>query len=67
MNPYRILFEMIMGFIYLLSYMIDPYIVVFRLLPYSRESMRVMSEVCNFVILIDILLIPFMGMKKEDD
>lgn len=56
-----------MGFIYLLSYLIDPYILVFRLTPYSRENIRTLSEVCTFAILIDILLIPIMGSKKEDD
>ena len=56
-----------MGFIYLLSYLIDPYILVFRFRPYNKENMRIMSDLCNFIILIDILVIPIMGTKKEDD
>ena len=66
-NPYRILFEVIMGFIYLLSYLIDPYILVFRFRPYNKPNIRILSDLCNFIILVDILVIPIMGTKKEDD
>lgn len=57
---------MIMGLVYLTSYIIDPYILALRYNPYNSESMRIMSQVCTFIILLEILLIPLMGTKKKD-
>lgn len=66
MNPYRITFEIIMGFVYLLVLFIDPYILAARFHPLEHPFMSNASIVCTILIMLEIFLRPIMGRKKED-
>ena len=66
MNPYRISFEIMMGFVYLLVFVIDPYILAARFHPLESPFMRVASIVCTIFIIIEIFLRPVMGTRKEN-
>ena len=66
MNPYRIMFEIMMGFVYLLVFVIDPYILAARFHPLETPFMSTASILCTILIFVEILLRPIMGIKKEN-
>ena len=66
MNPYRISFEIMMGFVYLLVFVIDPYILAARFHPLEIPFMSTASIVCTILIFLEIFLRPIMGSKKEN-
>ena len=66
MNPYRITFEIMMGFVYLLVFVIDPYILAARFYPLAHPFMSTASVLCTILIMLEIFLRPIMGRKKED-
>ena len=66
MNRTRIAFEIFMGLIYMICYILDPYIFSLRFKPLQYTGVHVVSETCTVFIILEILLLPFMGIKKED-
>ena len=56
-----------MGFVYLLSYVMDPLIVAFLLKPLTEKSINIMTITLTFIILFNMLLKPIMGVEKDND
>ena len=56
-----------MGFVYLLSYVMDPLIVAFLLKPLTEKSINIMQLTLTFIILFNMLLKPIMGVEKDND
>ena len=56
-----------MGFVYLVSYVMDPLIVAFLLKPLTEKSINIMSITLTFIILFNMLLKPIMGVEKDND
>ena len=65
MNPYRILYEIFMGLVYLDVLVIDPYLLALRFSPLEVPFLANFSIVSTVLIIIEILLRPMMGIKKE--
>ena len=57
---------MLIGLIYLFSYMLDPVVLVFKFEPLETEFIRRISQIVTFFIVFDILLQPFTGTLKDD-
>ena len=53
------------GVLYLFAYFYDPYIVV-AFKPLQSRSVRGVQEVFAALFIIDMLITPFTGIKKED-
>lgn len=56
-----------MGFVYLLSYVMDPLIVAFLLKPLTEKSINIMNFTLTIIILFNMLLQPIMGVEKDND
>ena len=56
-----------MGFVYLVSYVMDPLIVAFLLKPLTEKSINIMTITLTFIILFNMLLKPIMGVEKDND
>ena len=56
-----------MGALYLLSYILDPYIFAFHFRPLKNESVKTIEYIITFFLTFDILLNFFTAVKKEDE
>ena len=66
-NRYKVAWDVFMGFVYLLSYVMDPLIVAFLLKPLTEKSINIMTITLTFIILFNMLLKPIMGVEKDND
>ena len=66
-NKYKVAWDVFMGFVYLLSYVMDPLIVAFLLKPLTEKSINIMTITLTFIILFNMLLKPIMGVEKDND
>ena len=66
-NRYKILWDIILGALYLLSYILDPYIFAFHFRPLKKESVKTVEQIITFFLTFDILLKFFTAVKKEDE
>ena len=64
MNKYKIAWDTFMGFIYLFAYITDPFSFAFEFKPLSNRQYQNFTEVIVFIILFDMFLTPFTGIKK---
>ena len=56
-----------MGFVYLLTFVMDPLIVAFLLKPLTEPSINTMTITLTCIILFNMLLTPLMGVYKDND
>lgn len=66
-NRYKVAWDVFMGFVYLVSYVMDPLIVAFLLKPLTEKSINIMTITLTFIILFNMLLKPIMGVEKDND
>lgn len=66
-NKYKVAWDVFMGFVYLLSYVMDPLIVAFLLKPLTEKSINIMNFTLTIIILFNMLLQPIMGVEKDND
>ena len=56
-----------MGFVYLITYVIDPLVVAFLLRPLTEKFINTLTITITCIITFNILLTPIMGVKKDSD
>ena len=66
MNKYKILWDILMGILYQLAYIIDPVILAFEFRPLLIAGINNYQRAISFIIIIDMLLVPFTGVPRED-
>ena len=54
------------GIVYLISFMLDPVVFAFKFEPLQMDSLRIFSDLVTIVFIIDILLMPFTGVHKDE-
>ena len=67
MNKYKVAWDLLIGFIYLLSYMFDPVVLGFEFEPLESLWLYRFSSVVTYVIIVDIFIQPFTGVLKDDN
>ena len=65
-NYYKVTWDLGIGFVYLLSYILDPINFAFKFEPMKNIIVRDMAAFVTVIIIIDILLVPFSGTPKDD-
>ena len=66
-NRYKVAWDVFMGDVYLLTYVMDPLIVAFLLKPLTEPSINTMTITLTIIILFNMLLTPIMGVMKDND
>ena len=61
------MWDLIIGFIYLVSYILDPITIAFKFEPLKNNFVRDFSAFVTVMIVLDILLVPFSGTPKDDN
>ena len=54
-----------MGFVYLVCFVLDPYIISLRFGPLKYQAIHRILAICTVFITLDILSKPFMGIEKN--
>ena len=67
MNKYKIIWDSIISVIYLLSYIMDPIIFAFKYEPFASESVYQFTMIVTYIIILDIMLVPFSGTPKDEN
>mgnify|MGYP001038952789 FL=1 len=67
LNKYKVTWDLLIGVIYLISYMLDPVVLAFKFEPLETESIMRFCETVTVFIIIDMFLVPFTAVRKEDD
>ena len=65
-NRYKIIWDIILGALYLLSYILDPYIFAFHFRPLKNDSVKTLEQMITFFLTFDIMLKFITAVKKED-
>ena len=68
-NPhgrYKMLFDNFMGFMFLLCYLMDPYVVAFEFHPLKEQSASIFQRSVTYLIILDMILTLFTGLPKEE-
>ena len=60
------MFDNLMGFIFMICYLMDPYIVAFKFRPLGTESINIFQRSVTYIIVIDIFVTLFTGLPKEE-
>ena len=63
---YKMLFDNLMGFIFLDCYLMDPYVLAFNFEPLSDPFISWFQRAVTYLIIIDIILTLFTGLPKEE-
>ena len=63
----KVLWDIFMGFVYLICFLIDPVIYSFNFEPLFRDSTNRLQRVMTFLIVIDMIIMPFEATVKEDN
>ena len=56
-----------MGFVFLLSYVMDPLVIAFLLRPLTEKFIYTLTITLTCIILFNMLITPMMGVKKDND
>ena len=65
-NKWKILADLIMGLIYLMTYMTDPYILCFLFTPLSNPNINQLQRSLTFIMLVDMISNFVTGIPRED-
>lgn len=65
-NKYKVMWDLSIGIVYLVSFVIDPVVFAFKFEPLQTDSLRIFSDLVTIVFIIDILLVPFTGVYKDE-
>lgn len=65
-RPKKLLFDLIIGIFFLISYLVDPFIFAFYYEPYEYTSIQNLQMVLCSVFLINGFVTIFTGVKRED-
>lgn len=64
---YKVLWDVLMGFIYLICYLIDPYTLAFKFRPFlEKPELNTFSRVLTIMIIFDMILTPFTAIPREE-
>ena len=55
-----------MGAIFMIALLVDPMINVFEFEPLKNQGIAVVTRIVDFMIIFDMLLVPFTATEKED-
>lgn len=66
-NRYKVAWDVFMGFVFLLSYVMDPLIIAFLLRPLTEKFIYTLTITLTCIILFNMLITPMMGVKKDND
>lgn len=67
LNKYKMTWDLFIGIIYLISYVLDPIVFAFKFQPLESTNIREFSNVVTYILILDILLVPFTGVAKDDN
>ena len=56
MNRYKVLWDLSLGFVYLMSYLLDPFVLGFHFTPLQDKVVVILQEAVTCVMAIDILV-----------
>ena len=65
-NKYKVMWDLSIGIVYLFSYILDPIVFAFKFEPLENESLRNLSQLVTYIIIVDILIVPFTGVYKDE-
>lgn len=65
-NKYKILWDSMMGFLYWMTFFLDPYIFAFLFVPLENRNINFFQKSLTFVIFLDMILEIFTGIPRED-
>ena len=57
---------MAIGIIYLISFILDPVVLAFKFKPIETESLHRFSELVTYFIVLDIIIVFFTGVPKDE-
>ena len=60
------MWDLAIGIVYLFSYILDPVVFAFKFEPLENESLRNLSLLVTYIIIVDILIVPFTGVYKDE-
>ena len=66
MNPYKVLWDMIMGLCYLISMFADPFVFSFHFKPLENKPLNRFLRVLTLIFLINLVVTPVTGVPKDD-
>ena len=56
MNRYKVFWDLSLGFVYLLSYLMDPFIVAQQFEPLKNDTVVELQETVTWLMVIDIFI-----------
>ena len=60
------MWDVSIGLIYLMSFLLDPIVFAFKFVPLENKIINRFSQFVTYMIVVDILIVPFTGVPKED-
>ena len=66
LNKYKVMWDVSIGLIYLMSFLLDPIVFAFKFVPLESKIINRFSEFVTYMLVVDILIVPFTGVPKED-
>ena len=66
-NVYKVLWDVLVGFIYLSCFLIDPFIFAFKYAALKNQNgMLTTTRILTMMIIIDMILTPFTAIVREE-
>lgn len=60
------MWDVSIGLIYLMSFLLDPIVFAFKFVPLENKNINRFSQFVTYMLVVDILIVPFTGVPKED-
>ena len=67
MNRYKMAWDLCVGLLFLFSYFLDPFILALYYDPYQYSEVVNLQYFITCIFLINSIITPFTGIKKEDN